>query len=109
MRFNTFVVPEHADFFLLSGLFAPDPLRTRRVKPRWYRDCTLLFTKQEMQEFLPTCRTRGGKQEHMFYFGFDVRTQVFQTRGIEDGSQHDYSAFLLDNRLELIEDALACP
>jgi len=34
MRFNNFELPEQADFFLLSGMYAPDTLRTRRVDAR---------------------------------------------------------------------------
>lgn len=107
MRFNNFPLPEQADFFLLSGMFAPDPHRTQRVEADWYRDCTLLFTSQEMRDLLDNCRTRGGTPDRMFYFSFDTPDQVFQTRGIQDGGHKDFSPFLLDRRIYLIEAALA--
>jgi hypothetical protein len=106
MRFSTFELPEQADFFLLSGMFAPDTIRTVRVEARWYRDCTLLFTSAEMKRFLGNCKTRGGKCERMFYFSFDTPDEVFQTRGIQDGSYKDFSKFLLDRRRRDIEAKL---
>src|SRR5688572_17161812 len=98
MRFSTFELPEQADFFLLSGMFAPDTIRTVRVEARWYQDCTLLFARSEMKRFLANCKTRGGKCERMFYFSFDTPDEVFQTRGIQDGSHKDFSKFLFDRR-----------
>jgi hypothetical protein len=106
MRFNNFALPEEADFFLLSGMYAPDPFRTLRVNARWYRDCTLLFTKMEMREFLADCRTRRGRPDCMFYFGFDNPDAVFQTRGVQNGSQKDHSEFVLDQRINLIKEVL---
>lgn len=106
MRFDNFRLPENADFFLLSGMFAPDPHRTKRVEASWYRDCTLLLTAEEMRDFLGNCRTRGGSVDRMFYFSFDNPNEVFQTRGIQDGTHKDFSEFVLDRRLHLVEEAL---
>lgn len=108
MRFNTFKVPEAADFFLLCGLFPPELSRTKPISVRWYRECTLLLTPREMRDLLDSCKTRGGKCESMFYFGFDHRNEVFQTRGIQDGSHLDCSSFVLERRIALIKTAL-CP
>ena len=55
--FNTFEPSDHADFFLLLGMYAPDSARTKRVGPRWYRDVTLLFTYAEMKDFIDGCLT----------------------------------------------------
>jgi len=38
--FKCFEVPEQVDYILICSMSAPDPLRTRPVKARWYRDCT---------------------------------------------------------------------
>lgn len=49
--FRRFDVPADADFILLLGMYAPDQGRTKRVTAKWYRDCTLLFTRDEMRKF----------------------------------------------------------
>jgi len=59
-----------------------------------------------MRNVLTNCRTRGGKPDRMFYFSFDTPNEVFQTRGIHDGTQKDFSDFLLDRRIADIEAAL---
>jgi hypothetical protein len=104
--FNRFEVPKEADFFLLFGLYAPDAARTKKVGPQWYRDCTLLFTQQEMKNFMSSCRTRGGKPDRMFGFGFDDERKVVQTRGDKDRRFKDYTRFLLSMRISLLKTAL---
>ena len=82
--FNRFEVPDEADFFLLFGMYAPDAARTKIVTAGWYRDCTLLFTLEEMRSFMSSCLTVGGKEDRMFGFGFDDEQKVVQNRGDKD-------------------------
>lgn len=105
--FNRFKVPREADFFLLFGLYAPDSGRTKRVGRRWYKDCTLLFTQNEMKKFMSSCRTRGGKLDRMFGFGFDDERKVVQTRGDKDRRFKNYSRYLLSNRISRLRAALS--
>jgi hypothetical protein len=104
--FRRFDVPEDADFILLFGMYAPDTGRTRPVTPKWYRDCTLLFTRDEMREFMESCRTVGGQPDQMFGFGFDEPTKVFLTRGDQKRGLKDYSSYLLDARMNLHRNSL---
>jgi hypothetical protein len=104
--FNRFQVPEDADFILLVGMYAPDTGRTRRVSAKWYQDCTLLFTRQEMSNFMNSCLTVGGKPDGMFGFGFDAPTKVILTRGDQQRRLEDYSKYLLDARMDLLRAAL---
>jgi hypothetical protein len=104
--FNRFKVPKEADFFLLFGLYAPDAARTRRVGVEWYRDCTLLFTQNEMKAFMSQCRTVGGSRDKMFGFGFSDETRVVQTRGDRDRGRKDFTERLLDKRVYLLKRAL---
>jgi hypothetical protein len=104
--FNRFDVPEEADFILLFGMYAPDAGRTKPVTAKWYRDCTLLFTKEEMKQLMQNCLTVGGRPDKMFGFGFDGPSAVFQTRGDKDRSLKPFSDFLLDKRIDLIQEAL---
>ena len=104
--FSRFKVPKEAGYFLLFGLFAPDASRTRKVGIRWYRDCTLLFTQEEMRRFMSKCLTRGGKPDRMFAFGFDDDRKVVQTRGDKHRRFRDYTRFLLSKRVSLIKSDL---
>lgn len=88
--FHRFEVPEDADFIILFGMYAPDTGRTRRVTAKWYQDCTLLFTRQEMKDFMVSCLTVGGQPDQMFGFGFDEPTKVFLTRGDRGRELKDY-------------------
>ncbi len=105
--FNRFDVPKETDFFLLFGMYAPDGGRTKRVTAKWYRDCTLLFKNQEMKHFISNCLTVEGKPDKMFGFGFNIPTQVFQTRGDKDRQFTDFSGYLLDNRIGEIKTILS--
>lgn len=53
--FNRFEPSPHADFFLLVGLYAPEPARTKPVTKEWYQACMLLFTYKEMTAFMAGC------------------------------------------------------
>jgi hypothetical protein len=104
--FNRFDVPDSADFFLLFGLYASDPGRTRRVGSKWYRDVTLLFSNQEMRDFMSNCKTVKGKPDRMFGFGFDEPTAVYQTRGDQHRRRTNFSEYLLECRIGMLHKAL---
>ena len=104
--FNRFDVPEEADFFLLFGMYAPDPSKTTRVGADWYKDCTLLFTFQEMKGFMSSCLTVGGQHDKMFGFGFDDDRRIVQTRGDKDRQYKEFTSYLLGNRIALLKEKL---
>lgn len=104
--FNRFEVPDEADFFLLFGMYAPDPSQTTKINADWYKDCTLLFTYDEMKEFMASCLTVGGQHDKMFGFGFDDERKVIQTRGDKDRQFKDYTGYLLANRISLFTEKL---
>lgn len=104
--FNRFEVPEEADFFLLFGMYAPDPRKTTKVGPDWYKDCTLLFTLPEMKDFMSSCLTVGGRHDRMFGFGFDDEKKIIQTRGDKDRQYKEFTSYLLGNRIALLKQKL---
>ena len=99
-------MPDEADFILLFGMYAPDTGRTKRVTAKWYQDCTLLFTRNEMREFMLSCLTVGGQPDQMFGFGFDEPTQIFLTRGDQTRGLRDYSGYLLEARMKFLRESL---
>lgn len=104
--FNRFDVPARADFVILFGMYAPDLSRTRRVSSTWYCDCSLLFTSEEMINFMKNCKTTKGKPDRMFGFGFNDLSSIILTRGDMSRTQKDFAAFLLDKRINKIKKRL---
>ena len=104
--FNRFDVPARADFIILFGMYAPDLSRTRRISSKWYRDCSLLFTREEMCNFMKNCKTTKGKPNRMFGFGFHDLSSIILTRGDMSRAQKDFAAFLLDKRINKIKKRL---
>lgn len=104
--FNRFPVPDDADFFLLFVQYAPDIDRTRRVGPRWYKDMTLLFTKEEMKKLISNCKTVNGGDDKMFGFGFNDEFSIVQVRGDKNRAQEDFTDKLLSTRLNILCEAL---
>jgi len=98
--FNAFEPSDHADFFLLIGMYAPNSAQTKPVAKDWYRDITLLFTYKEMKVFMENCRTVGGKADGKFGFGFDDEACIVQTRGDQMRGNADFTHHLLVNRLD---------
>lgn len=107
--FNRFEVPKEADFFLLFGMYAPDPSRTTKIGSDWYKDCTLLFTCGEMETFMDECLTVGGQHDRMFGFGFDDENEVVQTRGDRYRRFEPFTDRLLANRIALLKEHLGEP
>lgn len=105
--FNRFDIHPDADFYMLLCMYAPDQGRTKPVTAGWYRDLTLLFTRDEMSDFMTNCLTVGGKPDKMFGFGFDDPKAVFLTRGDRHRRLQDYSEYLLESRLPFLKHALA--
>jgi hypothetical protein len=101
--FNTFQVPEEADFFLLVGLYPPEENRTRKVAHSWWNSVVLMFTREEIKGFMSQVKTKGGKPDGKFGFGFDSTAKIILTRGDQNRTMKDYSSYLFQNRIEEIE------
>lgn len=97
--FNRFDVPELADYVILFGMYAPDLGKTTKVSATWYNDCSLIFTRDEMRQFMANCKTVRGTPDRMFGFGFNDMSRIVLNRGDMNRSQHDYSTHLLEHRI----------
>lgn len=100
--FNRFDVPDQADFVILFGMYAPDLGKTTRISAAWYSHCSLIFTRQEMRQFMADCKTVGGKPDRMFGFGFNDLSKIILTRGDQYRSKKDYAGYLLEKRVEIL-------
>lgn len=104
--FNSFIPSSKADFFALIGLYPPDENRTRKSLSSWWAPVILLFTYNEMAEFLNNVRTKAGNPDKMFGFGFNDTSKIILTRGDQYRQGIEYTDYLLENRLQILKDFL---
>ena len=100
--FNHFKPSTDADLFVFVSLYSPEPTTTKHSASAWASHF-LLFTYDEMTEFLNQVRTKKGTPDK-FGFGFNNDTDAFVTRGI--AGQPDYSEHILAKRYGVISDML---
>jgi hypothetical protein len=105
--FNRFDVPERADFIVLFGNY-PINLGNHGIGSKIrYQDYSILFTNEEMQQFFNDCKTKSGKPDSMFGFGFNDLSKIVQTRCNIEKTIKNYANFLLEKRLDDIINKLA--
>ena len=103
---NRFDVPDQADFVVLFGLYAPDERSGHKTSRSWWQSHVLVFSHKEAAELLANVKTRAGRPDRMFGFGFDSSDQAYLTRGSETGAHVDYSAHLFTCQISRIRRAL---
>lgn len=100
--FNTFKVPENADWIMLTGIRAVHKNENDQVKTTdfYYEPIILAFKNDEMVNFISNIRQRKnpGKPDKMFGFSFDNNERIFLTRG--NAKNIDYSDYLLKKRIK---------
>lgn len=97
--FNNFEMPSEADVVLLVAVYPPEESKTSRRRETWWSPVILAFSAAEMRPFLRSVKTRQGKADRMFGFGFDGPDAVFQTRGDQHRRFRDFSSYLLAARV----------
>ncbi len=104
--FNRFTIPEEADIFALISIYPPSDNRTKNISS-WWEAIILIFSNEEMGKFMQNVKTVKGLDDKMFGFGFDNKTQIFQTRGDQNRKSQDFSNYLLKNKILYIKIILA--
>jgi hypothetical protein len=94
-----------ADVYVFTALYpvyeTGHHVRERR---RFWRTSVLVFTDREMGALLPRIRSKSGKVDRFFQFGFDVETNIKVTRGRLAGL--DLTTHLLENRVHMLKKML---
>ena len=107
-RFSRFTVPDRADFVILVGMYAPKTGKTKRVSADWYEDCSLVFSRDEMRQFIKDCKTvKKRTPDQMFYFGFNDLKKVVLTRGDPKQAEPDFTKNLLEKRISELKKFLS--
>ena len=92
----------YSDFYFIYMTF---PLFDEHFKPKakWERKI-LVFNQKEMVEILDNVKTKGGKQDRFFSFGFDASGEVISgARGISHMPKRNFAKDLLENKLSEIK------
>ncbi len=103
---NSFKVPEQADFVVFFGLYPQDERNGNKTNRSWWQQHVLVFSHEEATNLLTSLRTRGGKPDSKFGFGFDSSDEAYLTRGSETGEHIDYSKYLFKHQVSSIRQAL---
>ena len=89
----------YSDFYFIYMTF---PLFDKNFKPRakWDRKI-LVFNQKEMVKILDNVKTKGGKPERFFSFGFDADGKAIAgQRGFSHLPKKNFAKNLLENKLE---------
>jgi len=98
-----------ADFYILFGLFITNPTRTEkstRIKRNdWYDHLLMIFSEEEMIEFLSSLKLKTkDKEDSKFSFGFNDKKKITLTRGTREHA--DYSDKLFAKRVHELKKRL---
>ncbi len=104
--FNRFPLPDQADFVALVAMYPTEVARQSRAKASWWAPVILLFTHAEMHDFLASVRTRDGRPDRMFGFGFDSEAEVFQTRGDQQRRHKSFTEYLVASKIGVLRTFL---
>jgi hypothetical protein len=92
----------YSDFYFIYMTY---PLFDENFKPqaKWSRKI-LVFNQKEMVKILDNVKTKAGKPERFFSFGFDANNdRITGQRGFSHLPKKDYSANLLENKIAEIK------
>lgn len=65
----------------------------------------LVFRQDEMKEIIQTIKTKSGKPDKFFGFGFNIKDDgIFGTRGFD--TKEDFSEYIFNNRIMFIKDII---
>ena len=95
----------YSDFYFVYMTY---PLLDKNLRPRarWDRK-VLVFNQKEMIKILSNVKTKAGKQERFFSFGFNVTDgKIYGARGFRHLEKQEFSSNLLENKLEEIRAKL---
>jgi len=102
--FNVFTIDKGlSDYYVLFGLYVKiaedSSVNSTRIKNKnWYDFVILIFTEDEMIDFLKNLvQKKSDKQDKMFGFGFDNIKKIMLTRGAKN--HEDFSSYLIQNKV----------
>jgi len=101
--FNNFDIKKnYSDYYFLYMTY---PLFNKSFKPRARWDKKILvFNKDEMVKLLQNVKTKSGKRDHFFSFGFNMfDSKIYGARGFVSSDKKEFSKNLLEHKFSEIE------
>ncbi len=100
-----------ADFYILFSVYPQLASNIKRLdhsrNTSRYSYLFMLLKDVEMEKLLVNLKTKKGKRDNSFQFGFDSSGRnIFLTRGIGRQKEKPYNKYLLENRVDLIKKFL---
>jgi len=93
---------KNADYYMIIGLYPVYSTKSAiSSKNKFWREIVLCYTEKEMIDFLNKIRTKSGKPEKFFGYGFTAKEDIFVTRGLPKNV--NVSKHLLQNKIEKIK------
>ena len=96
----------YSDFYFVYMTF---PVFDKNLRPgaKWDRKI-VVFNQMEMVKLLGSVKTKAGKQERFFSFGFNVADKkIVGARGFSHLNEQEFSGNLLENKLGEIKKMLS--
>lgn len=99
---NTFIVNEFTDLYFIyisypifdEITFSPKADLGTKI---------LVFRQDEMKEIIQAIKTKSGKPDKFFGFGFNIKDDgIYGTRGFD--TKEDFSKYIFNNRIMLIKE-----
>lgn len=104
---NRFVPQDNADWFVIVGIYAKhhEKIENAKATDTVWDTIMLAFTNQEMKKFMDELRLKSNpeKEDKMFGFGFNGKSEIRQTRGYYKEKERDMKGYLIENRIEEIK------
>ena len=104
--FNTFDVPEEADYVFLFSLYPTHSEQKLSKSFSQWAPVIMVFSYSEMKKFIGSVKTRVGKPDRMFGYGFNDDKKITLTRGDMHRKNKNYSKHLLLNQISKIKKSL---
>lgn len=101
---NTFEVNEFSDLYFIYTSYPQFDEVTFSPKAD-FKTKILVFKQDEMKEIIQTIKTKSGKPDMFFGFGFNIKDDgIFGTRGFD--TKKDFSDYIFNNRIKLLQDII---
>jgi len=95
-----------ADYYMIIGLYPVYSTEGKiSSKNKFWKEIILCYTEREMIDFLNKIKTKQGKPEKFFGYGFTAKEDVFVTRGLPKNL--NVNEHLLQSKIEKIKKRLS--
>jgi len=105
-NFKDGIKKKSADYYMIIGLYPVYSTEDKiSSKNKFWREIILCYSEKEIIDFLSKIKTKQGKPEKFFGYGFTAKEDVFVTRGLDRNL--NVNKHLLQNKIEKMKKRLS--